>query len=283
MKQVIILLTGICMSLTSLAQSDTTAPSQNDTIRVGGMIIIKKRGHNKDNDENKNNDEAKTYSRKNSSKSSRVSTNWFIIDLGFANYNDKTDYKSAAIQDPTNGFAPGLSKDDFKLRMGKSVNVNLWFFMQRLGIVKNVVNLKYGLGLELNNYRYKEPIRFHTGPTQVVFDNSTKYEKNKLAADYITVPLMLNFNLTPHRKRGFGFSAGVSGGYLYSSRQKTITEAEGKEKERDDFDLRPWKLSYIGELSLGPVKLYGSYASQSIFEKGLDQQPYNLGLRLSNW
>jgi hypothetical protein len=279
MKQVIILLTGICMSLTGLAQSDTTAPQQSDTIRVGGMIIIKKRGHNKDGDENK---EVKIY-RRNNNKNSRISTNWFIVDLGFANYNDQTDYKSPEIQNITTGFAPGLGKDNFKLRTGKSVNVNIWFFMQRLGIVKRVVNLKYGLGLELNNYRYKEPIRFNTSPTQVVLDNSTKYEKNKLAADYITVPLMLNFNFTPNRKKGFGFSAGASAGYLYGSRQKTITAAEGKEKKRDDFDLRPWKISYIGEISLGPVKLYGSYATQSMFEKGLDQTPYNVGLRLSNW
>jgi hypothetical protein len=276
MKQVIILLTGISMSLSALAQTDSTEAPQNDTIRVGGMIIVKKQKDKKDNDEGDK--EVKTY-RRNSGKSSRLSTNWIILDLGFTNYNDQTNYAGAEAQ----AFAPGLGKDDFKLRTGKSVNVNLWIFMQRLGIIKNVVNLKYGLGLELNNYRYKSPIVYETGPTKVVYDDTRNYEKNKLAADYLTVPLMLNFNFTPHRKRGFGFSAGVSGGYLYASRQKTITAEDGKQKERDDFDLRPWKLSYIAELSLGPVKLYGSYASKSIFEKGLDQQPYSVGLRLSNW
>ena len=94
---------------------------------------------------------------------------------------------------------------------------------------------------------------------------------------------MLNFNFTPHKKHGFGFSAGASAGYLYSSRQKTITNMDGKKKEHDDFDLRPWKLSYIGEIQLGYVKLYASIASQSMFEKGLDQTPYSFGLRLSNW
>lgn len=152
--------------------------------------------------------------------------------------------------------------------------------MQKLNIIKSVVNLKYGIGLELNNYRYKEPIKYNTSPTSVELDNSRNYTKNKLAADYLTVPMMLNFNLTPRKKRGFGFSAGVSAGYLYASRQKTITNTDGKQKNRDDFDLRPWKLSYIGELNLGWVKLYGSLASQSMFEKGLDQTPYNFGFRL---
>lgn len=277
MKQVITLLAGISMFLTGLAQTDSTQHEQNDTIRVGGMIIIKKRSRDKDHDNN----EAQTYHRK--KKSGRISTNWWIVDLGFTNYNDKTDYTSAAIQNPATGFAPGLNKDDFKLRTGKSVNVNIWVFMQKLNITHNVVNLKYGLGMELNNYRYSQPIKYLTNPTQVIFDNSKNYSKNKLAADYVTVPVLLNFNFTPHKKHGFGFSAGASAGYLYSSRQKTITSMDGKKKEHDDFDLRPWKISYLGELTLGYVKLYASIASQSMFEKGLDQTPYSFGLRLSNW
>ena len=55
------------------------------------------------------------------------------------------------------------------------------------------------------------------------------------------------------------------------------------DKTKGDFDLREWKLSYIGEVGLGPVKLYGSYAFKSMFEKGLDLTPYNVGLRFSNW
>jgi hypothetical protein len=264
--------------MSGLAQTDSTATpapanNDNDTIRVGGMIIIKKR-RDRDGD---NNNEAKTYHR--NKKPSRVSTNWWIVDIGFANYNDQTNYKGIDAQT----FAPGLNKDQFKLRTGKSVNVNIWAFMQKLNMIKGVVNLKYGLGVELNNYRYKQPILYHTDPTVVMLDATRNYSKNKLAADYVTVPLMLNFNFTPHRKKSFGLSVGAQGGYLYSSRQKTITNTDGKQKEHDDFDLRQWKLSYIGEISLGPVKLYGSYAAQSMFSKGLDQRPYNFGLRLSNW
>ena len=91
---------------------------------------------------------------------------------------------------------------------------------------------------------------------------------------------MLNFNFTPNKKQSFGFSGGVSGGYLYSARQKFKNNSD-IDKNHDDFDLRKWKLSYIGELSLGPVRLYVSYATKSMWEKGLDQTPYTLGLRFS--
>lgn len=277
MKRIAILLTGICFALTTTAQTDTSKAEQGDTIRIGSMIIIKRGdGHSK------GDKDVTIHSRRNTYKPSNITTNWFIVDLGVNQFDDKTDYTSAGIQNPTTGFAPGSDKDWFKLRNGKSINVNIWFFMQKLNVVKHVVNLKYGLGLELNNYHYRKNVIYQTQPTKIVLDQSTGYSKNKLAADYLTAPIMLNFDLTPGRKNGFGFSAGVSAGYLYSSRQKTKSEANGKQKVWDDFDLRPWKISYVGELQLGFVKLYGSLATKSMFAKGLDQTPYNVGIRFSN-
>jgi hypothetical protein len=107
-------------------------------------------------------------------------------------------------------------------------------------------------------------------------------DKNKLSADYLTVPLMLNFNLTPGRGRGFGFSVGASAGLLYSARQKIKNDGD-KNKTKDDFSLETWKISYVAELLLGPVKFYGSYATKSMFEKSLDITPYTVGFRFSNW
>lgn len=276
MKRIFILLSGICFALTGFAQTDTIRKQESDTIKIGNMVIIKKGKGDRSDD-----DEVNIRRRRNSYRSSTISTNWGILDIGFANFNDKTNYAAAQ----ASGFvAPGVGEDQFDLRTGKSVNVNIWFFMQRLNVIKRVVNLKYGLGLELNNYRFDDNIRFQKNPTRVVkLPADSLYRKNKLAADYLTVPFMLNFNFTPRRDEGFGFSIGASAGYLYSARQKFKGGPGDKFKEHDDFDLRRWKISYIGELQLGPVKLYGSYANQSMFEKGLDQTPYTVGVRFSNW
>jgi hypothetical protein len=270
MKKILLACSALSLGIASFAQTDSTVTEKPDTIKIGGVIIIRKNG--------KNDTTGKTVviSNRKKNEHSKVSTNWWIADIGFANYNDNTDYSSAAAQ----SFAPGFDEDKLKLRTGKSVNVNVWLFMQRLRIVKGI-NLKYGLGLELNNYRFDdERVHFQENPTKIIFDESYKgLKKNKLAADYVTVPMMLNFNFTPDRRNGFGFSAGVSGGYLYASRQK-IKDGD-KSKLRDDFDLRKWKVSYIGELNLGVVRLYGSYAVKSMWEKGLDQTPYAIGVRFS--
>jgi outer membrane protein with beta-barrel domain len=282
MKRQILLLAGLCLALSGWAQSDTTGKKTHpapvsDTIRVGGLIIVRNGGAIK---------EDSPYIRirgrragRSENRPSNISTNWIIFDIGFANFNDRTNYLSPSAQQ----FAPGANSDWFNLRTGKSIDVNIWLFMQRLNLVKHVVNLQYGLGIELNNYRYTQNIKYLTNPTKVIMD-TINYSKNKLAVDYVTVPLMLNFNFTPRWKNeGFGLSAGVSFGYRYSSRQKFKSSEFGKKKTFDNFDLNPWKLSYIAELQLGPIKLYGSYAAQSMFKKGLDQIPYTVGIRFSNW
>lgn len=217
-------------------------------------------------------------------KPKKVSTNWFVYDIGFAGYNDNTNYATAAAQAflrPA-GNVPA-SKGDFALRTSRVSNFNLWFFMQRVSIIESVLNLKYGFGIESNNYFFK------TGITYV--DDISVYttrggwnerSKNKLVANYLTVPVMLNINTNPTKgKRGFQFSAGVSGGYLSSARQKQ-KGLGGIDKTKSNFNLEQFKLSYVAELGLGPVKLYGSVASNPMHQYGLEQVPYTLGLRFSN-
>lgn len=275
MKRLVLAMIALSGAMTCLAQ-DSTAKEKADTIRVGGMIIIK---NGKDDDGNRNRNI--TISNHHKTKSSNITTNWWIVDLGFANVKDQTNYSAAQ----SGGFVTsGVGKDQLNLRTSKSVNVNIWLFMQKLNMIKHAVNLKYGLGLELNNYRFEdEKIRFTKNPTTISIDPTLDgADKNKLAADYVTVPLMLNFNFTPGREKGFGFSAGVSAGYLYDARQKIKNNGD-KKKLHDDFDLEKWKLSYIGELNLGPVRLYGSLAMKNMWQKGLDQTPYNVGIRFSHW
>ena len=289
MKQLILLLATAIICLNSPAQDVPEKKDENkDTIRVGGMIIVKKG--------KKSGDVSVKIGPDNGKKRHKnVSTNWWIVDLGFANYSDKTNYANAGSYLVNRPGYPALDKNDFKLKAGKSINVNLWFFMQRLNLIQQHVFLKYGLGIELNNYRYKSVINYnesgpvpYTANTQTnapfIFRDSVSFKKNKLAADYATIPVMLNFVTNPEeRKKGFSLSLGVSAGYLYSQRNKQVSSERGKLKNKGDYDLERFKFSYVAELGLGPVLLYGSYSPKSIYERSLDIRPYNIGFRLSYW
>src|SRR5579875_2437122 len=184
MNRIVLLLAVLGVAMSTFAQNDSTSyQTKADTITVGSMIIIRKAGEKRH-----NHDITVTHNRK-SGYWSKSNTNWWVIDVGFANVRDETNYASAATQQ----FAPGSNSDRFNLRNGKSVNVNLWLFMQRLNLVKHYLNLKYGLGVELNNYRFDDNhILFQKNPTTIVYDPASTAKKNKLAADYVTLPAMIN-------------------------------------------------------------------------------------------
>ncbi|MEI9957927.1 MAG: hypothetical protein WDM90_16865 [Ferruginibacter sp.] len=146
MKQLFTFLAAVIICSAATAQTDSTKKAKSDTIRIGSIVIVK--------NGKKNNDVNITMGRKNKSyysseskkkKNSNVSTNWWIVDLGFANYNDNTNYANAGSYLVNRPGSPVINKEDFKLRAGKSVNVNLWFFMQRLNVIKHYVNLKIWL------------------------------------------------------------------------------------------------------------------------------------------
>ena len=292
MKKAIVSFVGILFTITSIAQTDSIeVQRKSDTIRIGGMIILKK------GDPNDKKRVTVTVGNNHKQKNANVSTASFIVDLGFANWTDKTNYAASTAGNYilNKPGSPDLVENDFKLRTIKSINVNIWFFMQRLNLIKHYLNLKYGIGLELNNYRFKSPLSMSEGGANpynslqnishpFIFRDSISFSKDKLAADYVTIPLMLNFRTNPNNSdKGISLSAGVSAGYLYSTRNKQVSSERGKDKNRGDYDLERWKFSYIAELGLGPAHLYGSYSPNSIFEHGLNFMPYNVGIRLSNW
>ncbi len=286
MKQILFSLLGIALCTGAYAQADTTKPQSTDTIKVGGIIIIKKNDEKKDEEKDEKTEDKKDddgievqIRKRKDYKPSNISTNWFIFDLGFSNVIDNSNYGNPAVV----AYFPGGDKNTLSIRPGKSINFNMWIVSQRINLVKHVVNLKYALGIETNNYRYENNIRHRFEPVDFINKDTISFQKNKLAADYLTVPVMLNFNFTPMKKQGYGFSAGVSAGYLYASRQKLVSNARGKEKIKNDFNLNPWKFSVIGELNLGVVHFYGSYALNNLYRNTLDITPYNVGLRFSSW
>ncbi|HOA37613.1 MAG TPA: outer membrane beta-barrel protein [Flavihumibacter sp.] len=257
------------------AQTDTTKAPETaaDTMQIGNIIILKNgssTGSGRD-------ELTINIHRRHWDYPSNVTTNWLSLDLGFNGFSDQTNYSGL-----TSGYGAGTNKELFDLRNGKSVNVNIWFVMQRLNLIKHVVNLKYGLGLELNNYRYDSDVKFDHKPATVYDDLTHDYTKNKLAADYLTIPVMINFNFTPRRNplRSIGFSAGIAGSYLYSSRHKFITREDGKEKTKGNLGLNALKYAWVGEVKLGPISVYGNYSPESMFKNGLDHRPWAVGLRL---
>src|SRR5215216_1730808 len=77
-------------TVTIKSSSDTSRNSKSDTIQIGGMVIIKNGEYSGD----KNRHIEWNHHRKNN----RLQTSWILLDLGYSNFNDKTNYGSAEMQ-----------------------------------------------------------------------------------------------------------------------------------------------------------------------------------------
>lgn len=279
----VLLLSAISLN----AQKDSSA-KQLDTLQIGGFTIVRDGEPAKHSASSSHTNYNVVWPYRSAKKNKPISTNWLIFDLGFANYRDLTNYSYAQAGSYLKIMRPGdpaVNEGTTTLNTGKSSNVNIWLFMQRASLSKNVLNLKYGLGLEMYNFRYDSRISFRNAPAPMAFNDSISFTKNKLYAGYVTVPLMININTQPNSRRGLIMSVGMSAGYLLASRNKQVSGDRGKQKYKGDLALEPWRLAAIGEIGLGPVRLYGSYSINQLQKTytRMEQYPYTIGIRFSSW
>ena len=218
-----------------------------------------------------------------------IETNWFIFDLGFANFIDKSPTLYWLAANPNSlPFYPGpvMSPENFTLNNKRSTNVNIWVVAQKLNLYQHKINLKYGLGVEMFNFRFDKPISFREDIVTNIKMDVVSFTKNKLLVKYLTVPVQINFSPNPTNKKAFYASIGMSVGYLWNAKNKQISGERGKEKFRGNFNLNDWRFATIGELGVGAVRLYGSFANSNLFNKNqsfVDMQPFAVGLRFSKF
>ena len=212
-----------------------------------------------------------------------------MLDLGINSLLDHTDYNTAAASAFLRVDAAHTNGDLFSLRQSKSINVNIYPVMVKARLYKSArqkIILASGLGLQLYNFRFTKPVSYTADPTPGVMLDTVSFSKNKLAFNYLTVPLMIigKTRIAPggvnHSGNWLTYGAGVSGGYLLSSWTKQISDQRGKEKNHDPFNFRNTNLCVNAELGLeGVIRLYASYQLTSLHEDALDQHPFCIGLR----
>ena len=143
MKRLVILTAFLLAAGVSFAQTDSLSKS-SDTVKVGNFIIIKK---NKGNEVTEKSHGDYHYDYKEERfprKRTTLSTNWFIFDLGFANVRDETNYTAAQSESYFKVLRPAdgkVNENSYQLNNGKSSNVNIWLFMQKLNVSKHMLNL----------------------------------------------------------------------------------------------------------------------------------------------
>src|ERR1700743_3562403 len=94
MRQLGIICALLGMALHGWAQQDTT---KADTVIVGGITIVNRPNGN-DSGVKWDSTGRSHYHHYSYHSNRKISTQWFLIDFGFDNYQDNTNYTSAATQ-----------------------------------------------------------------------------------------------------------------------------------------------------------------------------------------
>ncbi len=210
-------------------------------------------------------------------KCNKYNGHWAGIDLGLNGY-----LNNANSMDLT-GSGKFMS-----LNQAKSWTFSLNFAEFNIGIVKKYVGITSGFGLQFNNYRLNSDNRLIGDSADLTyFTDTIKYKKNKLLATYLTLPLLLEFQLpVNHKKDWLHLSVGVVGALRVGTHTKQVFDLNGndnKEKQRDDFHLSPFQYGLTGRLGYNDMSVFVNYSLSSLLRNGEGPElyPWSAGISFS--
>lgn len=216
----------------------------------------------------------------------KAKSHWGGIDIGFNQLMYKNNFSTSL---PA-GF------DYLDLNDGKSINVNLNIFYHDFQLYKRYVLFTTGVGLSLNNYRFStdKTLRADTSRLFADYDLNASnevinYEKNKLAVNYVTIPLLLQFNSNLKAKKSWHLATGLLVHYKFNSHLKLVYTEEGgreKVKRQDDFNIDPLRADATVRIGYRYITLYSSYSLTELFKDGRgapNLHPFTVGINVAGW
>ena len=242
-------------------------------VRVGRKALVISDGHHGSNIElnTLNDQEMETWT----GHKAKFKGHWAALEMGVNSFA-KVNYT---------GYTPFF----MDLNQNKSFETGLNFLSYSIGLQKDKHNigLVTGLGLTYNDYRFSNPytIENNSGIVRAVELSDTDLSKTKLATAFLTVPLILEFQIpvSGHEKRVY-FSGGVIGGLKVGSRTKIIQNGD-KHKSRDDFNINPFRYGATARIGYKGLNIFGTYYFSTFFKNGRGPEmfPFTIGIGLLNW
>lgn len=177
-----------------------------------------------------------------------------------------------------------------ELNYAKSYFFSWNFFQKNIHIYRNNVNLGTGLGMSWYHYNFRNPYTLtpNAAYQTATYDSTIKYSRNRLGLTYLNVPIFLEFNTNnKDADNSFHIAGGMEFGYnVFSNLLKQKYEVDGhriKTRQKDDFNINPFRCDIIGRIGYGSFTLFGKYSLTTLFEngKGPVLYPFTAGINLS--
>jgi len=175
----------------------------------------------------------------------------------------------------------------FALNYGKSICTNINFWETRGHIIKDNFFITTGLGTEFNNYRFEHDTRLiKDAPGNPAMLDTVAYSKTKLTLGFLNAPLYLTLATNPLKNgKRLSISPGITAGWRFLTYNKLVSEdSEGKRKtrNRDDFNIQPFRLNASLRIAYGSFLVFANYSLDSLFKKnqGPYLTPFSAGIRI---
>lgn len=214
-----------------------------------------------------------------------IETDWFNTQIGLNGVingaGDVTFNGSTESGGQTTNYA------NLDISTGKSINFHLHFVQQALNLYKGKVRLVYGVGIDFNNYRFIDDVDLVADSDPLATMMSTNdYKKNKLVTQYLSAPVMLDFNIGRDGD-GLKIAGGPTFQYLVGSHQKQKWDGPNgktKIKNRDDYNLEKYRMGYEVQFGYGSFVLYGKYFPNNMFKagQGPEARAFSAGILLGH-
>lgn len=214
-------------------------------------------------------------------KKEKFDGHWGGIDLGINGLLD-SDNKL----DTPEGY------EFMDLKMERSINFAMNIFEQNFNLINENFGLTTGLGLEWNNYRFRNnAVITDLDDTFDGFLDETsdlRYIKSKLVTSYLTLPVMLEIQTNSYSKtNSIHLGVGVLSGLRIGTHTKLVYENGDKktDKNRGSSAMSPFKLDLMARIGWGKINLYGKYSLVQLFKdnRGPELYPFSVGISLVNW
>lgn len=174
-----------------------------------------------------------------------------------------------------------------------TLDVNPFQFSMGLQRYRSNIGLVSGAGLEFVNYRISPEIGLTGNSDRAVdphFIPAIKNLKSKFSAVYITVPLLLEFQIPIQQDQARMYlSAGVIGKILVTSytKEKYISMEDKKVivKHLGNYGLRNYNSAFTVRMGYRFVNLFAEYGLNSLFREqgGPKVTPVTVGVALLLW
>ncbi|MDE0771364.1 MAG: outer membrane beta-barrel protein [Salibacteraceae bacterium] len=277
MKTITLLIGLLICTSGAFAQKDSLKEKEPDTtkIKIGNSTVIIL--NNVDSD-----DYDFDFNSKDSSKTCKDDSD--DNDMGLA-----LDFGMAGYMTPSNSIALPVNQNLMELNSARSHSVGLTIMFKEARLAKERLYVRSGLGINWTKYHFKNNINISTSNDSTAFtmDSIRSFDKYKLRATYLQVPLLIGMRLGD-LDNPLGIQFGVVGSYKIGSiiKQKyTLGETTMKEKTKDDFNLNPFKFEALARVSMDDFGFFAKYSLTELFESGRAPElyPFSIGITIGGF